>query len=210
MGVAGPWWAFWRRVCFARTLAPLDPGRDLIDRVEAKSAPDRGWSVLAGTSPLGKLSASEPLPCCSLVALWVREVCGMEPRPASTFAATLQDVAASDLDWWSQANIYEGWGPWAALDAARSRLGGTVAGPVRVDTHAPPLLPGRWHVVQRWAHGSGHTYLVRADESGTRCTVVQSSTSLGYRVSRGAWVGAAGLAGYDVSVLTIPSLVEAP
>lgn len=73
---------------------------------------------------------------------------------------------------------------------------------------APPLTPGRWHVVQRWrglasgrvvAGSSGHTYLVHG--SGV---VVQSSVARGLRVDRGSWVGSAGLTGFEVEVLTLP------
>jgi hypothetical protein len=88
--------------------------------------------------------------------------------------------------------------------------------------YAPQLTRGRWHIVQRWRGldlgdgvgpqddevidgATGHTYWAHMDAAGS-VTIVQSSTSLGLRVTEGgSWVGTAGLDGYSVGVLTLPA-----
>ena len=98
---------------------------------------------------------------------------------------------------------------WDSLEAALRMLGGRQVPPVLVSSTepAPSLEPGRWHVVQRWRNSSrtGHTYLVKADLEGAGVIVVQSSIRLGTRTSEGSWQGAAGLSGYRVALVVLPS-----
>jgi len=188
-------------------------------------------SIEEGT-PLGTLARGEALPCCTLVACMMLEQAGYHPDPATVdaYAAPLRDA------YWAPANVWSREAPWSALTAARDLLGGHWAyeglvgeradddGNTAELVNAPRLTPGRWHVVQRWRGlelgvgvgpsddevidgATGHTYLVYVDAAGA-CTVVQSRTALGLRVSTGGtWVGTAGLDGYSVGVLTLPSEV---
>jgi hypothetical protein len=88
----------------------------------------------------------EGLPCCTLVALALLEGEGNEIRSID------DGVRVGGLDWWGRANVWSGDAPWSALDAARELTGGTDARILLVRDVAPPLRPGRWHVVQRWRH----------------------------------------------------------
>jgi hypothetical protein len=180
-------------------------------------------SIDEGT-PLGELARAQALPCCSLVACILLKQAGHHPDPA-----TLDAYADADPVYWPPANVWSRDAPWSALTAARSLLRGRWAYESLVGeregaefVHAPQLTPGRWHVVQRWRGlelgegigpqddevidgATGHTYLVYMDAARS-CTVVQSSTALGLRVSEGgSWVGTAGLDGYSVGVLTLPA-----
>jgi len=181
----------------------------------------------AGYEAIRDMDASLPqrLPCCSFVAIWTLAAAGWIPRNR----ASIDAWAAIDASWWRWANL-RGHpdipagdpNPWDALWACRARL---AAGGINADwrggwactrdTPPPPLTAGSWHIVQRWRGidedttgpendaiipGSrGHTYLVRALEDG-RAEVHQSSTTLGYRVSRGTW---SGLVGYTVGLIRV-------
>jgi len=156
------------------------------------------------------------LPCCTLVALALLEGEGHEIDSVD------DGVRAAGLDWWSRANVWSGDAPWSALDAAGELTGGSDARILLVRDVAPPLRPGRWHVVQRWRHlaedgapgveddtvapgvSTGHTYLAWMDED-RRVRTVQSSTARGYRDSWGEWTGDAGLSGYAVGVVYLPA-----
>lgn len=175
------------------------------------------------STPLGTLARAEALPCCTLVACILIEEAGTHPDPA-----TVDAYAAARPVYWPPANVWDRDAPWSALNAARALLGGRWAYEAHVGERdgaeyvlAPALTRNRWHVVQRWRGlelgdgegpaddevingATGHTYLVHMDEAGV-CTVVQSSTALGLRVtSGGSWLGTAGLDGYSVGVLTLP------
>ena len=167
---------------------------------------------------LDQWKRSEPLPCCTFVAAWVLE--RATGKPCGSIDA---GVELGGLDWWSRANVYDGDAPWSAIEAACALLGGSpdfVVG-VGPDQAAPPLTPGRVHIVQRWRKldqgaepgrqddrvekgSTGHTYLAFSKRGG-RVTIQQSSISVGFRASAGTWSGSAGLDGYDVCVLTLPA-----
>jgi hypothetical protein len=180
-------------------------------------------SIAEGT-PLGTLARAESLPCCSLVAAMVLEQVGHHPDPA-----TLDAYADADPVYWPPANVWSRDAPWSALTAARSLLRGRWAYESLVGeregaeyVYAPKLTRNRWHIVQRWRGldlgegvgsqddevidgATGHTYWAHMDAAGS-VTIVQSSTSLGLRVTEGgSWVGTAGLDGYSVGVLTLPA-----
>ena len=158
----------------------------------------------------------EGLPCCTLVALALLEGEGNE------ITSVDDGVRVGGLDWWSRANVWSPDAPWSALDAARELTGGTDARILLVRDVAPPLRPGRWHVVQRWRHlgdggapgvaddtvvpgkSTGHTYVAWMGED-RRVRIVQSSTARGYRDTWGTWEGDAGLSGYAVGVVYLPT-----
>jgi hypothetical protein len=54
----------------------------------------------------------------------------------------------------------------------------------------------------------GHTYLAFCPEESSEVTIIQSSIKKGYRVNKGNWEGNAGLKGFSVGVLTLPSYIE--
>ena len=176
---------------------------------------EKGWSTLESGGPLYDIAKKENLPCCTLCAMWCLDVAD------DVCEDTVSRYAGQDLDWWKQANVYEPDKPWSALEAIQNKLGGQIAYCAEVEDEAPPLTPGRWHVVQRWGglelndkdimeddvvvNGSyGHTYLAFCDEDGTKVTIIQSSIKKGYRVNEGNWRGSAGLRGFSVGVLTLP------
>ena len=185
---------------------------------------DRGWLVLEKETPLARLvdayPAGEGLPCCSFVACWSLCVAGLV---GEDIAAELSSWARLDFSYWQLANIVsvsgdeldevlrdEGDGrEWSSLEAALRMLGGRRSLPVVVcaSQPAPELEAGRWHIVQRWKWQglTGHTYLVKADLEGAGVVVVQSSIRHGTRIDEGTWEGAAGLSGYRVAVVTLPS-----
>jgi len=174
----------------------------------------KGWEVLQTGTALHKIAHRENLPCCTLVAMWtldvVEDVC----------ESSVKRYAAFESDWWKAANVYDPEEPWSALEASQSMFGGVIAYEEEVDDQAPPLTPGRWHIVQRWRRldlgddgmeddrveqgASGHTYLAYADKEGKGVTIIQSSIAKGYRVNKGIWEGNAGLKGYSVGILTLP------
>ena len=218
---------WWRSVFRPRARSHRHPPPpDLIDRAmeeeeaarlnaliagEATRRPWRDpWAVLDAAAPLGAFARLEALPCCTLVALWAREVAGMYPRPYPSPDGVLGPIRASAPGWWERANVWPRVGdPWSCPKAVRDLLGGVVEGPVRVAGSAPELTSGRWHVVQRWRSvegtARGHAYLVHA--AADLCTVVESDEGRGYCTTVGTWSGSAGLAGYDVAVLTLPAEV---
>lgn len=169
--------------------------------------------------PLSIWSRNERLPCCTFVAAWLIE------RTGATVGSVSECIAQTGREWWTQANAWDRGEPWSALAAARDMHGGSLAYVEKVGrAPAPPLTPGRWHVVQRWrgldmggaglgddrvVDGSGgHTYLVHMGASGS-CRVLHSSEARGCRDTRGgSWVGTAGLDGYAVGVLTLPADVQ--
>jgi len=155
------------------------------------------------------------LPCCTFVALALLEAEGHQ-------IDTIEDgPKASGLAWWRQANVWDGSEPWSALRAAEVMSRSASLRIMFVGELAPPLKPGRWHVVQRWkgldlgddpgpgddrviaGRSTGHTYLAHMDQSG-RARIVQSSVAHGYRDTVGTWSGDAGLAGYSVGVCYLP------
>ena len=174
----------------------------------------KGWEVLQTGTALHKIAHRENLPCCTLVAMWtldvVEDVC----------ESSVKRYAAFESDWWKAANVYDPEEPWSALEASQSMFGGVIEYEEEVDDQAPPLTPGRWHIVQRWRRldlgddgmeddrveqgASGHTYLAYADKEGKGVTIIQSSVAKGYRVNKGTWEGNAGLKGYSVGILTLP------
>ena len=162
-----------------------------------------------------ELAQRERLPCCTFVALALLEAEGHEIN------AIEDGPKASGLAGGRQANVWDGDEPWSALLAAEVL---TKAPSIRirfVKDQAPPLKPGRWHVVQRWRNldagdepgpeddrvipgrSTGHTYLAHMDEDG-QARIVQSSEARGYRDTTGTWSGAAGLRGYSVGVCYLP------
>jgi hypothetical protein len=185
---------------------------------------DRGWLALDENTPLARLVAAHPvgegLPCCSFVAAWSLCVAGMV---GEDIAADLSAWARLAPSYWAIANIRTVTADeldeclrddgddreWDSLEAALRMLGGRRSLPVVACAAqpAPALEPGRWHVVQRWKWQglTGHTYLVKADLEGPGCVVVQSSIRHGTRIDEGTWEGAAGLSGYRVAVVTLPS-----
>ena len=185
----------------APVVEPFSPAEQL-----PPTPPRPGWAVLNAGQPLRELAGAVPLPCCALVALWAREVAGAEPRPVASAHKTYAAALAADRQWWADANVWDAKRPWSAPAAVQAMLGGEIVGPLVVGTDgpAPHLTPGRWHVVQRWHAGTGHTYLAHCDADGL-AVIVQSSERLGFRVSRpAAWAGDAGLTGISVAVLTLP------
>jgi len=178
---------------------------------------NKGWIVLDSRSPLTKIATTENLPCCTLCAMWCLDVAD------DVKETSVSRYAGQDTAWWKMANVYEWTDPWSALTAIQHKLGGTIAYCADVEDLAPPLTPGRWHIVQRWGklglndedlmeddevvNGSyGHTYLAYADENEEgKVTIVQSSIKKGYRVNTGTWEGNAGLKGFSVGVLTLPA-----
>jgi hypothetical protein len=179
---------------------------------------EKGWLTLTAGSTVNELAKKENLPCCTLCAVWALNV-SHDVRGKS-----VNEYAGYDKTWWKAANVYDRDKPWSALDAIKERLGGSVEYCERVSGDAPPLTPGRWHVVQRWGKldlneegleddqvgdGSyGHTYLAYCSAEGSEVTIVQSSIKKGYRVNVGAWEGGAGLDGFSVGVLTLPCYIE--
>jgi len=179
------------------------------------SLEEKGWAVLEDGTPLHKIAHRESLPCCTLCAMWALDVAH------NVCENTVTRYAASDLDWWKAANVYDPEKPWSALEAIQSKLGGVIVYEAIVDAQAPSLTPGAWHIVQRWRrldlgdpgmeddqvkNGSyGHTYLAYADKEGKGVTIIQSSIAKGYRVNKGTWEGNAGLRGFSVGVLTLPA-----
>lgn len=179
-----------------------------------------GWHALDKANPLFKLANKENLPCCSLVAMWVLSVA------ENVKGSSMSEYADHDRDWWARANVYYRDAPWSAIFAAQEKLLGETQyiDLVSEEEDAPSLTPHRWHIVQRWRNldlnkkglyddlvrqagtrkPTGHTYLAYADYEGKGVTIVQSSVSRGYRISRGTWEGRAGLDGYSVAVLTLP------
>ena len=155
------------------------------------------------------------LPCCTFVALALLEAEGHQ------IDAIEDGPKASGLAWWRQANVWDGSEPWSALRAAEVMSRSASLRIMFVGELAPPLKPGRWHVVQRWkgldlgddpgpgddrviaGRSTGHTYLAHMDQSG-RARIVQSSVAHGYRDTVGTWSGDAGLAGYSVGVCYLP------
>ena len=155
------------------------------------------------------------LPCCTFVALALLEAEGHQ------IDAIEDGPKASGLAWWRQANVWDGSEPWSALRAAEVMSKSASLRIMFVGELAPPLKPGRWHVVQRWkgldlgddpgpgddrviaGRSTGHTYLAHMDHSG-RARIVQSSVAHGYRDTVGTWSGDAGLAGYSVGVCYLP------
>ena len=186
----------------APVVEPFSPAEQL-----PPTPPRPGWAVLNAGQPLRELADAVPLPCCALVALWAREVAGAEPRPVASAHKTYAAALAAGREWWADANIWDAKRPWSSVHAVASMLGGEVVGPVVVGTDgpAPPLAPGRWHVVQHWHRGRGHTYLLHAEPESDACTRVHSSTDRGYRVEPYTW--GAGMDGYSVAVLTLPEVV---
>jgi len=179
----------------------------------------RGWTAIEHHS-LSGLANRENLPCCSYVAMWVIDV-------AESFRGnSMLEYAKLDREWWARANVYDPRLPWSAIDTAKEKLSGEskYVDLVSSKINAPSLTPYRWHVVQRWRNlelneedmqddlvitqgrhrSTGHTYLAYAGDDRGYTTIVQSSVSKGYRVSRGIWRGTAGLDGYSVAVLTLP------
>jgi len=179
-----------------------------------------GWSALDKDTTLYDISHSENLPCCTFVAMWVLDIAD------KVRGTRMSEYAAHDRDWWSRANVYDRDKPWSALGAAQDKLSGDIeyVECVSDKVDAPSLTPHRWHIIQRWRHlelnkkgmyddmvrqvgprkPTGHTYLAYADYEGDGVTIVQSSVSRGYKISRGTWEGQAGLDGYSVAVLTLP------
>ena len=180
--------------------------------------------MLVEPSPLtGSLAhlRGPSLPCCTLVAVVLRAWVDAEP------ALTVEAAARRDRAWWARSQVYDRASPWSSAYAALDLAGGQleIAKAVgRVARRPPRLTVGRWHVIQRWRGlddgadpgpgddsvvpgASGHTYLAHLALDGP-VTIVQSSVSLGYRVSTGAWVGTAGLDGYDVAVVTLPECYQ--
>jgi hypothetical protein len=184
---------------------------------------DRGWLALEEGTPLSRLISAHPkgngLPCCSFVAAWSLVVAGMV---GEDIAPELRSWARLAPSYWSLANITSFGSDeinevllseadtreWDSLEAALRLLGGRRSLPVVVcaSQPAPELQAGRWHIVQRWKWKAltGHTYLVKADQEGDGCVVVQSSVRLGARTDEGTWSGTAGLSGYWVGVVTLP------
>jgi len=179
----------------------------------------KGWDVLKVGSALNKIAVNENLPCCTLCAMWcldvVEDVC----------ESSVGRYAGQDTEWWKRANVYEWTQPWSALVAIQEKLGGDIAYCAIVEDEAPPLTPGRWHIIQRWGklglnqkdlmeddevvNGSyGHTYLAFCPEESSEVSIIQSSIKKGYRVNKGNWEGNAGLKGFSVGVLTLPSYIE--
>jgi hypothetical protein len=171
---------------------------------------------LVRSSPWRRWAKGAALPCCSMVATALREAAGHHvANPASW-----QTYYRQDATWWHKANVTDPTWPWSSIDAAKELVGGVAVYVNRVTDVAPPIRPGRWHVVQRWQGlnlgdeagvsddrfqpgATGHTYLVFG-LGGEQVRVVQSSEAKGYRDTVGTWTGDAGLAGYAVSVLTLP------
>ena len=174
----------------------------------------KGWAVLDSGTALYKIAHGENLPCCTLCAMWCLDVF------QDVCESTVSRYAATDIDWWKVANVYDAEKPWSALTAIQGMLGGDIEYVADVDDEAPSLTPGRWHVIQRWRrldlgapgmeddqvkNGSyGHTYLAYAEEEGYGVTINQSSIAKGDRINKGTWEGNAGLRGFSVGVLTLP------
>lgn len=176
----------------------------------------KGFGALDKGQSIDTISRSQNLPCCTLVAVWVLDIAH------EIKANHISAYAAYDHKWWEKANIYDGGKPWSNIEAVKEKLGGesTYVEMVGKGVDAPPLTPGRWHIIQRWRRldagsdsgleddrfqngATGHTYLAFAHNPGNT-TIIQSSISRGYRKDDGAWKGTAGLDGYSVSVLTLP------
>ncbi len=161
------------------------------------------------------VAKKENLPCCTLVAMWSLEQLGHEITSVSQAAKIAGDEA------WQALNVWDGSEPWSALNANYKLLGGSMAYKMNVTDSVPSLTPGRYHIVQRWkglsqgelfhcpsddmfqAGAQGHTYI--AYSGGDYVKIIQSSIKRGYRVDVGSWEGSAGLSGYDVGILTLPS-----
>lgn len=167
------------------------------------------------------------LPCCAYVACWLLARYGV-----AAWGSQVSDFArAAGQRWWQLANVVDPDGdgpekppPWGIIEAAGIVDDGALLGPavpVEGPSYAPALRVGRWHVVQRWTRQSlddagelrwragspagplrGHAYLAYSPRQGW-AEVHQSDTRLGYRVSEGAWVGAAGLTGHVVRVAVL-------
>ena len=162
-----------------------------------------------------ELAQRERLPCCTFVALALLEAEGHEINEIA------DGPKASGLAWWQKANVWDPDEPWSALRAAEVLTKAPSIRVIFVRDLAPPLKPGRWHVVQRWkgldlgdepgpgddrvipGRSTGHTYLAHMDQEG-RVRILQSSEAQGYRDTTGTWAGDAGLAGYSVGVCYLP------
>lgn len=158
-----------------------------------------------------------------------------EGAPLDRYRAAAAAGSAWDPAWWRAANVSEAQPrAWSSIEAAAAALGSTLQIPHLVSSRsieaaadlggvilqtprlvssrlpAPALTSGRWHVVQRWHDlprlRGGHTYLVHAGSDGRTVRVVQSSEAKGFRVSSGSWDGTAGLVGYHVGAVVLPSL----
>jgi|TARA_Y100000389_G_scaffold203764_1_gene253361 hypothetical protein len=179
----------------------------------------KGWDVLKFGSALNKIATDENLPCCTLCAMWCLDVA------EDVCESSVGRYAGQDTTWWKRANVYEWTKPWSALEAIQEKLGGDIAYCAMVEDEAPPLTPGRWHVIQRWGklglnredlmeddevvNGSyGHTYLAFCPHPRSEVTIIQSSIKKGYRLNKGKWEGNAGLKGFSVGVLTLPSYID--
>ena len=178
----------------------------------------KGWLTVTAGSPLYELAKKENLPCCTLCAAWALDMAH------DVHARDVNGYARYDRVWWKAANVYDREEPWSALEAIKEKLGGSMEYREEVRGDAPPLTPGRWHVVQRWrgldlneggfeddhvvGGAYGHTYLAYCPCEGEEITIVQSSIRKGYRVNNGTWEGGAGLDGFSVGVLTLPCYNE--
>ena len=161
------------------------------------SLEEKGWAVLEDGTTLHKIAHRENLPCCTLCAMWCLDI------EQDVCESTVSRYAATDIDWWKAANVYDAEKPWSALVASQAKLGGDIEYTEEVDALAPSLTPGMED--DQVKNGSyGHTYLAYADKEGKGVTIIQSSIAKGYRVNKGTWEGNAGLKGFSVGVLTLP------
>jgi len=174
---------------------------------------DKGWSVLSNGTSLYKISRSENLPCCTMVAMWVLDVTDY------VNAKNVNEYSKVDINWWKKANVFDREDPWSALTAAQKKLGGTLEYRSKVSNDAPKLTSGRWHIIQRWrnldlnnsgleddivtSNSSGHTYLAYCTIDN-KVIIIQSSIAKGFRQNDGIWEKGAGLDGFSVGVLTLP------
>ena len=189
---------------------------------------DRGEALFEPSHPFGALIRARRLPCCTMTAVWLtildedRELV-VAPDLLSISHAARACKLAMGPQWWADSQVMDAARPWSALDAA-IKLGGCIIAPrlVTSTVSAPAMVPGRWHLVQRWTglHASaqvvfdpggdpvsrGHTYLVRANAGG-RVMVYQSSETMGFRATAGSWRGTWGLAGCTVGVAILPAMV---
>jgi len=181
----------------------------------------KGWTTLRAGGPLNQIATKENLPCCTLCAMWCLDVAD------NICESSVTRYAGQDLEWWKRANVYERDKPWSALEAIKEKLGGEIEYCSMVEDEAPPLTPGRWHVIQRWrklelndkeimeddevVNGSyGHTYLayhLTDNLNASSIKIIQSSIKKGYRLDEGTWEGSAGLKGFSVGVLTLPEYI---
>jgi len=187
-----------------------------MDRGEALFVePDESGFVRA-LGDFGAFVRRHRLPCCTLTALWIALVEGVDVDLSGSITRAAQSVRVTSTDWmrrWVALNVIDPAEPWSPLIGVEGRV--QYARLVSALTPAPSLTPGRWHLIQRWrglesgrvvAGSRGHAYLVRADDDGRSCTVYQSSEAKGYRVKAGSWDGTAGLDGWWVGSVTLPVL----